>query len=161
MASRFRFGLRLLFVAIALFALLTWAAVRLHEWYNSTPLADAIASFNATAASDPIGKHEPPLTEDEIVASIQAQLSTLPDADSRVKGIYDRIARTRRLPRGGSLHSIPGYSDGTNSFRVWWINLEIMTSDTGGYGLRVRHTNDPVAAAQDNRPPGLEPPPGP
>src|SRR5687767_5474663 len=111
---RLRFNLRLLFLAIALIALLTWGAVTLREWYVSIPLADAVASFNANAAHDPVGRLEPPLTEDEIVAAVNAQLPTLADADSQVKAIYRRIARTGRLPRSALLDPIPGFSDGKN-----------------------------------------------
>jgi hypothetical protein len=144
---RLRFGLRSLFWAIAVVALLVWGGGKFYNWYFSVPLGDAVAAFNTRAESDPVGKLEPRLTEDEIVVAIQSQLPTL-KAGRQVKDIYQRIARTRRLPHAASLTSIPGCTtESGQSYTVWWINLEVMTSKTTGYGLRIRETNDPVAAA--------------
>ena len=38
---------------------------------NSIPLAEAIKKFNERAALDRIGREQPPLTEDEVVAAIR------------------------------------------------------------------------------------------
>lgn len=144
---RLRFGLRLLFSAIAMIALLTWGTLKLHDWYTSVPMGDAVATFNARAADDPVGKREPLLTEDEIFASIESQLPSL-DASEQVRAIYARIARTKRLPPGAALNSIPGFSPASGEHRtVWWINLEVMTGKNSGYGLRIRETNNPAAAS--------------
>jgi hypothetical protein len=75
--GRLRFGLRFLLAAVAVAALLLGGGRELYYWYFSVPLADAVASFNLRAADDPVGKLEPPLTEDEIVSSIQSQLPEL------------------------------------------------------------------------------------
>jgi hypothetical protein len=144
---RLQFGLRSLFFTIAVVALLVWSAQKLHDCYFSMPLAEAVASFNARAGDDPVGKLEPPITEDEVVASIHSQLPTL-NATSQVKAIYNRIARIRRLPKGAALDPIPGYATASGKhYTVWWINLNVMTSKNSGYGLRIRETNNPAAAS--------------
>jgi len=143
---RWQFGLRFLFLAIAVVALLIWGTRKFRDWYYSIPLADAVASFNARAKEDSVGRLEPPLTEDEVIAAIQSQLPTL-DASKQVKTIYREIARTRRIPRRGTLEAMPGFGSGPAQKCVWWINLDVMTSKNAGYGLRIRATNDPVAAS--------------
>ena len=124
---RYRFRLRTLLLGVAALALFLVAGRHWYEWYVSTPLADAVAAFNARSSSDRVGRHEPPISEMEIVSSIEAQLPNL-DASDQVKSIYSRIARTRRLPRGASLDSIAAYSTSSGEdFTVWWVNLDIST----------------------------------
>ena len=151
-SGRWQFSLRTLLLGVAALAILLVAGRHFYDWYFSTPLVDAVTSFNARASSDFVGKYEPPITEDEIVSSIEAQLPNL-DANDQVKAIYSRIAHTGRLPPGASLNSIPGYSpaSGTPVTFVWWINLEIMTGKKSGYGLRIRETNNPKVAAQKSQ----------
>jgi len=143
---RLQFGLRFLFFSIAAVALLIWGSRRLYDWYTSIPLADAVASFNSKAQADSVGRLEPPLTEDEVVTAIESQLPTL-DASRQVKSIYREIVRTRRVPRRGSLEAMPGFGSGPSQKVVWWINLDLMTNKNTGYGLRIRATDDPVAAS--------------
>jgi hypothetical protein len=144
---RLRFGLRSLFAATAIVAVAVWSALQIYDWYYSVPLADAVASFNNRAADDPVGKLEPKLTEDEIVASIQSQLPVL-DANHRTKAIYRQIVRNKRLPRSATLDSMPGYSPTVGKqYTVWWINLSVVTDENAGFGLRIRETNNPAAAA--------------
>jgi hypothetical protein len=145
-SSFFRFRLITLIVVIAALAVLFVAGMRAYEWYTSTPLSASVDAFNVLARTDAVGKHEPPLTEDEIVTAIETQLPTL-KASHQVKAIFARIARTRRLPRGALLNSIPGYEPVAGKrYTVWWINLDVMTGPTSGYGLRIRETDNPVAA---------------
>jgi hypothetical protein len=143
---RLQFGLRFLFFSVAAVALLVWGARRFYDWYTSVPLADAVATFNAEAQADPVGQLEPPLTEHEVVAAIQSQLPTL-DASRKVKSIYREIIRTRRVPHRGSLEAMPGFGSGPTQKMVWWINLDVMTSERTGYGLRIRGADDPVAVS--------------
>jgi hypothetical protein len=145
--SWFRFRLRTLILAVAFVPIVIVAGPYLYDWYTSSPLADSVSAFNLRASAHPVGMHQPPITEDEIVSAIESQLRTL-DASDQVKTIYSRIARTRRLPRGASLASlasIPGYIPTPGEqHTVWWINLEVMTGPKSGYGLKIRGTDNPV-----------------
>ena len=139
-----RFGISTLLLAVALVAILMGHS--LYEWYTSTPLSDSVAAFNATASDHPVGRHEPPITEKEIVSAIRSQLPTLRASD-QVKAIYTRIAQTRRLPRGASLSSIDGYSPSSGEdYTVWWINLSVVTGPQFQFSLRIRANDNPVAA---------------
>ena len=146
--GRIRYRLRTLIAAMAFVAFVLVVSRNLYDWYTSTPLEAAVSAFNTRAGLDPIGKHEPPLSGDEVVAAIQRRVPTL-GAGPRVKAIYSRIARTRRLPRGASLSSNTTYATGnglgkTEQFTVWWVNLDVMTGPQIGYSLRIRETDDPV-----------------
>jgi hypothetical protein len=141
----YQFGLETLFVVIAIAAVALWGGSEFLDWYYYVPLSNQIASFNSRAMISPVGRHEPPLTEDEVINSIRSHLPGL-DASEQVKGILRHIAKTHRLPQGATLSGIPGCSNQNGIYTVWWINLEFMTSATSGYGLRIRETNNPVAA---------------
>lgn len=148
---RVRFGIRTLILIIAVAAVLIVAGRSLYHRYTTIPLSQSVAAFNATASEHPVGRHEPPLTEEEIVKAIEAQLPTL-DASDKVKSIYSRIAKSRRLPLDADLDPIPGYSPSSGErYTVWWINLNVMTGPNSGYGLRIRETDNPVAA-DDSKP---------
>jgi hypothetical protein len=149
---RFRFGLKVLLLAVFVFAILLTAGMSLYNWYYTVPtvpLADAVGAFNSRYAGDAVGKYEPLLTEAEILAAIRAQLRTLP-ASKQVVAAYSTIARTRRIPQDASLHAIPRFQlkDGTE-FTVWWINLDVTTGKNSGYALRIRENNAPIAKPKD------------
>ena len=99
---------------------------------------------------DPVGKHEPRVTEEEVIAAINAQLQTLPSS-GQVKATYAEIARTGHLPHDSTnpwqsgLNSMSGWilKNGTH-YTVWWINLDIK-----GFGLRIRENNHPSAKPAD------------
>lgn len=148
----FRYSIRsLLYITAALALLLTFGP-RIYEWWFAVPpvpLADAVVSFNTRSVRDPVGRYEPSITEAEIVASIRAQLPTLP-ASNEVKGIYSDIVRTKLLPHGASLQSMRGWELKDRTFyTVWWINLDIPTGKTAGFSLRIRENNQPIAKPKD------------
>jgi len=132
---------------MAVVAVAIWGAIQLHTWYFSVALADAVAAFNRSAQSNTVGRLEPPLTEDEVVTSIQRQLPTLKSKSSQVKAIFGQIARVRRLPRSVSLAPTTAYRMAGKSKMVWWIDLSVMTSKDTGYTLRIRRTDNPAAAS--------------
>jgi len=142
--SRLRFRLRTLIPTVAVVAFMIVSGRNLYDWYSSTPLADTVASFNAQTRHDSVGKHEPAITEEEIVAAVDSQLPKL-DATDQVKKIYARIARSRRLPRDAHWDSTTGYRSGGQRYTVWWINLNVMAGPKSGYGLRIRETDNPIA----------------
>ena len=145
--SRLRSEIATLIVAVAIFVVVIVAGREPYEWYTSIPLDETVAAFNSMANKHPVGKHEPPITEDEIVDAIESQLPNL-DASDQIQAIYKRIARTRRLPRGTQLSTVSSFvpSQGEN-YTVWWVNLVVMTGPQSGYGMRIRETNSPIAAA--------------
>jgi len=122
------------------------AGPKLYDWYTSVPLSEAVADFNSVASRHEVGKHEPPITEKEIVTAIESQLTNLA-ASAHVKDLYERFVRTHRLPRGARLDSISGSGSSSGEDRtVWWINLDVMTGPKSGYAMRIRETMNPVAA---------------
>jgi hypothetical protein len=144
---RFQFGMRTMLLLVLASALLLWFGRVAYQRYNSIALRDAISAFNVRVQNNSVGKHEPPLTESEVIAAINEQLPTL-DATAHVRSIYRRIAATGRLPLDAELDEIPGYQPRNGPSRdVWWINLNVMTGPTSGYGLRIRETNDPKVAS--------------
>jgi hypothetical protein len=143
-----RFSLRSILIAITLVAVSLVVGARVYDWYVAVPtmpLADAIEAFNSKYAEHLVGKYEPPLTEGEVVAAINGQMSSLP-AGSKVKTIYANIARSKQIPVNATLVAIPGFqpSNGT-TYTVWWINLDVQTAKYSGYGLRIRENNHPAA----------------
>ncbi|HEX2475192.1 MAG TPA: hypothetical protein VHK01_10615 [Lacipirellulaceae bacterium] len=144
--------MKVLLLAVMVFAIVLTAGMSLYKWYFAVPtipLADAVRAFNTRYAEDPVGKYEPPVTEAEVIAAIRAQLPTL-QASQQVIAAYSNIARIRRIPQDASLHAITGWElkDGTE-FTVWWINLDVTTGKNSGYGLRIRENNAPIAKPKD------------
>lgn len=149
---QFRFNLAFLLSVFLVASVLLTFVPKAYKWYfaiPTIPLSQEVASFNTMATSVPVGKHEPRITEEEIIAAINSQLPTLP-ASSQVKATYAEIARTRRLPHDPAkprrgLDSMSGWTlkDGTH-YTVWWINLNVE-----GFGLRIRENNQPVAKPTD------------
>ena len=105
---------------------------------HSTPLAEAVKALNAKAAKDIIGKGQPPLTEQEVVASIRIWRGKRPASDE-VFQVFQAIAETRRLPKGAKFRyfAVCTGHRGFN-FVVWWVNLRIPTGERTGYSHRIR-----------------------
>lgn len=151
---RFRFGLRSLFIVILAFAVLLFAARECYEWYFTVPmipLMDAVQAFNARAGEDPVGELQPPLTEDEIVASIQAQLPQLiASGHDQIAATYSESARTKMVPRSARIDFMTEFQLANGQrFTVWWINLDIVAG-SARYALRIRENNNPEAPAHKN-----------
>lgn len=102
-------------------------------------LADAVAEFNAQAAQDPIGKDQPPLTEDEVIASLRGIIRERTPMTDDVYNALQKVAVTRMLPAKAKLDFTTGWS-GHNGFvfTVWWADLSIMTGEKTGYTYRLR-----------------------
>jgi hypothetical protein len=104
-----------------------------------TSLKKAVEAFNAKAATDSIGKDQPPLTEDEVIASIRGWIRKRnPISDEGYK-VYQEIAEKRELPEGVYLSPLTGWH-GYNDmhFDVWWIDLHIPMGERKGYSYRIR-----------------------
>lgn len=149
---RFRFSLAFVLVVFAVTAVLLTFGRTAYDWYSTIPtipLADVVASFNSRSASDPVGQHESPLTEQEIVDAIRLQLPNL-RASNQVKAILSKIASTKQLPHDARVYAMSGWTlrDGTH-YTVWWINLDVKVGSNSGFGLRIRENNQPTAKPLD------------
>ncbi|QDT17096.1 hypothetical protein [Alienimonas californiensis] len=104
-----------------------------------TSLAAAVDQFNEEAAESPIGKTQPPLTTDEVVAAIRSWMPKYGPAvsDERYRQ-YLQIAETGVLPPGARLHSNTTHYIGGYAITVWWADLGIYDPDGGGYNFRIR-----------------------
>ncbi len=107
-----------------------------------TPLVDAVRSFNARAAQDPIGKVQPPLTVDEVVAAIQwtaYEHQNLPVSAAELRA-FQHVADTRMLPPGAEFEVLTRFEpDELHVFSGWSVRLR-MPRETGGgtYAFPVR-----------------------
>jgi len=172
-ANWFRFSLAtLLLVFFATSVVLTlWLKL-----YHRTPevptisLTTLVTRFNNTEAwNHPVGQHEPPLTEEEVLAAIRAQLPSL-SSYPEAQAIYAELLRTGRISEAHlmdplnpnfplyGLIAIPGWSprEGT-IYTTWWINFQILVpAPYSASSLRIRENNHPHAKPADepalNRP---------
>jgi len=108
---------------------------------DKTSLAVAIADFNEKQQQDPIGKDQPPLTEDEVLATIlRAKLNRdqFEVADEQFAS-YQEIAETRRLPAGAEFEVLTGFqTDAFTLFRAWSVRIVLPKPDGGSYGFPIR-----------------------
>lgn len=91
-----------------------------------TTLADAVSTFNEESGDHPIGKHQPPLTVDEVVASIQWVLNddSSQDASRRLRQQLRDMTESNELPEGWSIVAdtvLEGVSD--TRFQAWRVRL--------------------------------------
>ena len=109
---------------------------------ESLPLADAIKAFNEKTAADPIGKDQPPLTEEEAIAAIRAwerPNSKSPVSDEMYEA-FKKIAETRTLPPNASFETetrsepVPG----AFVFDIWSVRIRMFRPDRSSYGFELR-----------------------
>ena len=95
---------------------------------QSTSLADAVRTFNAKYADDPIGKHQPPLTADEVVAAIcwhSRDREDLPVTEEEFLA-FRQIYETERLPEGWRLQAATTVRpDERSEFEEWTVQLRV------------------------------------
>jgi hypothetical protein len=144
-----RQSMEVLWVAVAL---LVADPASADEKTRTKTLAEAVKEFNQRAQKDAIGKDQPALTEDEVIAAIRGWIRKEgPPATDEVYKIYQTIADTRKLPEGAELSFIKRWLRKQYSFDVWWVDLEIRTGPNTGYTFRIRDRKlrcEPVPAGQ-------------
>lgn len=140
---RLRFKLRSLLLLMLAFALCLWLGPIAYDRYTSVPLSALVDRFNAVNQDHQIGQHEPAITVDEVLAAIEVQLPSVGKESEHAARVYSKILRSKRAPATTVLDAIPGYSNGVDSWDVWWINLNVALGENAGYGLRIRHSNHP------------------
>jgi len=136
-------------------AMICWIGVKVfeHRRYDADtiPLSAAVGVFNAKASRDPIGRMEPKITVDEIMASIRNQLRIMPSR--QIKSIFEQIARTKRIPRTAEIRSLNEYGPPNDRKTVWFVRLDVVTGgpipgttqSSSGFGLPIRDNYHPKA----------------
>jgi hypothetical protein len=93
----------------------------------TNPLSDAIAQFNRTALEHPIGKNQPPLTEDEVITALRWKIETENGiTPSQTGDQLIRVVKNRTLPAGARLN-FATMLDGVDGerFKAWVIELRL------------------------------------
>jgi RNA polymerase sigma factor (sigma-70 family) len=108
---------------------------------DEKPLADAVRAFNQRAADNPVGKDQPPLTEDEVIAAMRWTLLGHDDvllADDTLQAL--RVAvETRKLPPEFLLEEASGYEPNDQVvFTAWSVRLRVPSAKGGTTCIRVR-----------------------
>jgi hypothetical protein len=103
-------------------------------------LADAITAFNRHASEIEIGKEQPALTLEEVIAAIRFYR---PDPSkplaADVLTAFKNIAETRELPPGASIWEMTRYEpEGRFSYEVWWVRLYVKDSKGDAHALPIR-----------------------
>ncbi len=110
---------------------------------GATSLADAVQAFNARAANGPIGKEQPPLTEEEVSAAIRWRAldrKQLPVTDAEFRAFLT-VAETRKLPLGSQLEVITHFEPNDEvTFEAWSVRLVMPRQEQKGstYAFLIR-----------------------
>jgi len=107
---------------------LNFVAAALATLAGPTPLADAVQTFNALVAKDPIGQQQPRLTEDAVIAAVRwaaLDRKRLEVSDKNYAALK-ALPSEGKLPEGFSLEYQTGYEpDDETSFEVWSVRLRV------------------------------------
>jgi len=102
-----------------------------------TPLSAAIRAFNAEARQNEIGRDQPPLTEEEVVAAIrwwQLDRNEAPVTDEEFAA-FRRIADTRELPPGAEFEVLTGFQPNDEFvFTRWSVRIVMPRTAAGKSG---------------------------
>lgn len=118
--------------------------VSLHDVQQAAaqqPLSTALRQFQETAARDPIGRDETPLTEDEIIAAIRRTTRPLvvPEVSPELFAAFQRIAATRQLPANAAFESLNSYDlGGDYVYDVWSVRIRMTRPDGSSYAFILR-----------------------
>ncbi len=110
---------------------------------RDTPIAAAVAEFNRLAASNPIGKTQPPLTVDEVIAAIRGFTAEEHPHSEVFLPQFKKMAQTGIIPAGCHLSFICGWTPNKDyDYVVWWIDLFVGRENAdpaqGSYGYNYR-----------------------
>lgn len=112
---------------------------------NPQSLTKAVESFNGKASSNSIGKTQPPLTDDEVIAAIRGWIPKhTPGVADVTYERFQEIAATGTLPDDAKLTFTTSWTGYRGfQFQVWWVDLSIKLDPekTGvrGYTFRIRN----------------------
>ncbi len=108
------------------------------EEEEKSSLEREVESFNARAGKHRVGKFEPSLTVEEVVAAIRSWDRVQQPVDDQTLVIFQEIADTKELPEGARLSSTSAWQTPEFRYQVWWIDLTVMTGERTGYTYRLR-----------------------
>ena len=107
---------------------------------EETPLSDAVSTFNKKALSDPIGKGQPPISVEEVVAAVLLweRGPESPVSDELLQS-FKRIAESKTLPENSNFESLNGYDrGGAHVFDVWSVRIRMERDDGSSYAFVIR-----------------------
>lgn len=118
---------------------------------SETTLEAGVERFNAQVRRlserrpGEIALDQPPLTADEVVASIRSWDTKRNPVDPLLLAVFQKIAKSRKLPAGSELDFTTKWTpNSTVEFTVWWVNLNVSAPNPEkegsrvGYAFRVR-----------------------
>ena len=105
--ARIKYSLRTMLILVSIVVALMAIAPPLHYWYTTVPLSKIVVSFNEALLDAPTLKdarknQQHLLTEDEIIAAIDAELSGF-DLSEIDKATLSRFVQHRRVPANTSI----------------------------------------------------------
>ena len=105
-----------------------------------TPLSTAIKAFNTTSLGDPIGKQQPALTDEEVVAAIRlTDTKDHPLAPDAVFRSLKHIAKSGELPAGAEIEVLTSLDPGGDFvFDTWYVRVSLPKEDGGTYSFPIR-----------------------
>ncbi len=102
---------------------------------DAIPLSAAIRQFNEAHMNDPVGKDQPPLTEQEVVAAVRwwkYRRNEAPVRNGDFLG-FQRIADERSLPRGFEFEALSSFEPGDGySYVNWSVRIVVQRSSKPG-----------------------------
>ncbi len=104
-------------------------------------LSTALRQFQETAARDPIGRHEAPLTEEEVIAAIRrtTRPMVVPEVSPELFAAFQQIAVLRSLPANAAFESLNSYDlGGDYVFDVWSVRIRMTRPDGSSYAFILR-----------------------
>jgi uncharacterized protein (TIGR03067 family) len=108
---------------------------------GTTSLAEAVRVFNARAKEDRVGKDQPPLTGDEVIAAIRWALlepKKLPVADKTLQALR-RVVDSHELPAGFELEVITDFQPNDRMEVIKWsVRLRIPREPSGTTCIDIR-----------------------
>jgi len=129
-----------LFLTTQIALALVFFVIPISEPETTTSLTNAIKTFNAEAATNPIGKNQPALTGEEVIAAIRAlKQKQDPLVSDELFRTFKQIAETQELPPNVGFETTTLWDpDGEFVFDVWWVRLQIPKEDGGMYSFPIR-----------------------
>lgn len=117
------------------------SALDVQQAIAQTPLSTALRRFQESAARDPIGREEAPLTEEEVIAAIRR--TARPDVDPEVSPelftAFQQIAVTGTLPTNAAFESLNSYDlGGDYVYDVWSVRIRMSRPDGSSYAFVLR-----------------------
>jgi thiol-disulfide isomerase/thioredoxin len=115
-------------------------------------LAEAVNEFNMRAQKDDRGRHQPVLTEQEVLSAIENFDWEGARVESGIREIFRKIVDTRTLPAVAMLDFQTRSVDISEDAEDWLIILSVMTDPGTGYAIPVRAAHTEFTPTADDRP---------